>query len=133
VLQPQATIIVDVGDDDPGHAIVVAWGHQAGDDIPKLAALDRQLAAFLAPLLALGALIVVSLAGMTMRSRLVRPPFITYPQILKCRVTVACRGCRPIRTTIYVARFFDRSSFCPSHLSCIVSGQSGQDEWSSLP
>jgi hypothetical protein len=133
VLEPLAAIIVDVGDNDPGRAIVVARGDKAVDDILKLAALDRQLPVFLALLLALGPLIVVSLPGMTLRSRLARPPFVTYQQISKCRVTVACGGCRPIRTTVYAARILDRSSFCPSNLSCNVGGQSGQDEWSSLP
>ena len=42
-----AAIIVDVGDNDPGRAIVVARGDKAVDDILKLAALDRQLPVFL--------------------------------------------------------------------------------------
>lgn len=133
MLEPLAAIIVDVGDNDPGRAIVVARGDKAVDNILKLAALDRQLPVFLGTASGLGAAYRCESARYDPRSRLARPPFVTYQQISKCRVTVACGGCRPIRTTVYTARILDRSSFCPSNLSCNVGGQSGQDEWSSLP
>src|SRR5262245_3782945 len=53
VLESQAAVVVDGGDDDPGRAIVVTRCDKAVDDILELAALDRQFAALLALLLGL--------------------------------------------------------------------------------